>query len=253
MNCNINENDVFNVTIIENDNIQCSLEDEKNVNSSVIARGPRGAKGDPGEPGRDGISPEAEVTRETGKAVLTVTDARGTTTADIYDGQNGADGADGEDGFSPSASVVKSGDTATITITDKDGTTTASITDGQDGADGEPGEAATIEIGTVTTVNYDQPATVTNVGTDKEAKFDFEIPRGVPGSSGGYEAGTAIDTTDDVISVKYDNNTLKVNSSNQLYAVNAGNVDDVKVNGTSVVTNKVANVSATAIKRKRYS
>ena len=46
------------------------------------------------------------------------------------------------------------------------------------GAKGEPGDDATIEIGTVTTVEDDQPASVENVGTPSAAKFNFSIPKG---------------------------------------------------------------------------
>lgn len=46
------------------------------------------------------------------------------------------------------------------------------------GAKGDPGDDATIEVGTVTTVDYDQPATVENVGTPSAAKFNFSIPKG---------------------------------------------------------------------------
>lgn len=198
-----------------------------------------GADGQDGADGEDGFSPTASVAQTSSGATITITDKTGTTTADVA---NGADGQDGADGYSPIANVVKSGNTSTITITDKTGTTTASV---NDGAKGDTGEAATIQIGTVTTVNYDQPATVVNVGTDEEAIFNFGIPRGVPGSSAGITAGAGIDVTGDTVSVKYDNSTIKLNSSNQLYAANTGNVDDVKVNGTSVVTNKIANIDLT--------
>ena len=95
-----------------------------------------GEKGDPGDDGQDGISPTAEVTQTSGGATITITDAGGTTSANILngvDGQDGADGAagaDGADGFSPIATVTKSGTVATITITDKNGTTTAEVYDG---------------------------------------------------------------------------------------------------------------------------
>lgn len=46
---------------------------------------------------------------------------------------------------------------------------------------GDPGDAATIAVGTVTTVNPGDPATVTNVGTSDAAVFNFEIPQGAPG------------------------------------------------------------------------
>ena len=46
------------------------------------------------------------------------------------------------------------------------------------GAKGDPGNDATIEVGTVTTVDSDQPAAVENVGTPSAAKFNFSIPKG---------------------------------------------------------------------------
>lgn len=46
------------------------------------------------------------------------------------------------------------------------------------GAKGDPGDDATIEIGTVTTVEDDQPASVENVGTPSAATFNFSIPKG---------------------------------------------------------------------------
>lgn len=46
---------------------------------------------------------------------------------------------------------------------------------------GGNGAAATIAVGGVATVPYDQPATVTNVGTSAAAVFDFEIPLSAKG------------------------------------------------------------------------
>ena len=43
------------------------------------------------------------------------------------------------------------------------------------------GEAATIEVGTVTTLPAGSPATVENVGSMNNAKFNFGIPKGDPG------------------------------------------------------------------------
>ena len=55
---------------------------------------------------------------------------------------------------------------------------------GPQGPQGDPGQAATIEVGTVTTVPNGDPATVTNVGTATDAIFDFEIPEGPQGEQG---------------------------------------------------------------------
>lgn len=95
------------------------------------AAGRDGTDGQDGAPGQDGVSPVANVSKSGSTATISITDANGTTTAQISDGTNGTNGTDGADGFSPSASVSKSGDIATITITDKDGTTTAQVKDGQ--------------------------------------------------------------------------------------------------------------------------
>lgn len=52
---------------------------------------------------------------------------------------------------------------------------------GATGATGPQGDAATIEVGSVTTVSYGQTARVTNSGTSGAAIFDFVIPQGRPG------------------------------------------------------------------------
>ena len=45
----------------------------------------------------------------------------------------------------------------------------------------QQGEAATIEVGTVITVEPTEPVVITNIGTPNEAIFDFEIPKGEKG------------------------------------------------------------------------
>jgi hypothetical protein len=56
--------------------------------------------------------------------------------------------------------------------------------DGQDGQDGAPGTAATVNVGTVTTLDADAPATVTNAGTENAALLNFGIPKGPKGDTG---------------------------------------------------------------------
>lgn len=49
---------------------------------------------------------------------------------------------------------------------------------------GVPGEAATVSVGSVTTVEPEVPAAVVNRGTSHDAVFDFSIPRGDAGVKG---------------------------------------------------------------------
>lgn len=76
------------------------------------AQGPQGEKGDPGTDGKDGlpgkngadgVSPSAKVEQTAEGALITITDAEGTTTAIV---KNGKDGADGQGGASGNSSIV---------------------------------------------------------------------------------------------------------------------------------------------------
>lgn len=79
--------------------------------------------------------PTATVTQTATGATITITNASGTTTANIANGKDGkgAKGDPGDDGISPTATVTQTATGATITITDKNGTTTANVTNGKDG------------------------------------------------------------------------------------------------------------------------
>lgn len=57
-------------------------------------------------------------------------------------------------------------------------------TNGTNGKDGVNGENATIKIGTVTTLDSNENATVTNSGTDTNAILDIGIPQGPKGDKG---------------------------------------------------------------------
>ena len=90
--------------------------------------------GTPGADGEDGISPFATVSQTDSGAVITITDAYGTTTATVTNGKDGADGAKGDKG--------DKGDTgATGAKGDKGdkGDPGEQGEPGQDGADGAPG------------------------------------------------------------------------------------------------------------------
>lgn len=85
-----------------------------------------------GEKGQNGVSPIVSVEAITGGYEITITDANGTQTFTIMNGQNGTNGTNGQDGITPSisasasvsnsvgtpsVSVVKSGTDATPTFT----------------------------------------------------------------------------------------------------------------------------------------
>lgn len=53
-------------------------------------QGPQGEKGDKGDTGAEGYSPSASVVRGEGKATITITCKNGTTSADVFDGQENA-------------------------------------------------------------------------------------------------------------------------------------------------------------------
>lgn len=163
------------------------------------------------------VSPTAEVERVDGGAVLTVHDLNGTTTATLYDGaagspgergpagpagQDGSPGRDGVDGYTP----IKGVDYF-------DGA------DGQPGADGHSPVVTASKSGGVTTVSVDgTPIATINDGSD-----------GSPGQTGPQgEPG------EDYVLTAQDKADI------------AGLVDvpvtDVQVNGTSVLSDGVANV-----------
>lgn len=79
-------------------------------------------------------------------------------------------------------------------------TITSTATDGTDGADGA---AATIQVGTVTTLAAGSSATITNSGTTAAAVFDFGIPAGAAGTPGtdGTDGTDGVDGTNATIQI----------------------------------------------------
>ena len=61
---------------------------------------------------------------------------------------------------------------------------TITLATGLPGPQGLPGEAATIEVGSTSTLTPGSPATVTNSGTSSAAIFNFGIPQGQQGQQG---------------------------------------------------------------------
>lgn len=65
---------------------------------------------------------------------------------------------------------------------------------GEQGATGPQGDAATINVGSVSTTAYGNPAQVVNVGTENEAILNFVIPQGRPGQATTTMGGLTLDT-----------------------------------------------------------
>ena len=63
---------------------------EKGDKGDTGERGEKGEKGDKGDTGADGYSPSASVVRGEGKVTITIADKNGTTSADVFDGQENA-------------------------------------------------------------------------------------------------------------------------------------------------------------------
>lgn len=170
--------------------------------------GPQGETGIQGPKGDDGISPKITVTAITGGHRITITDADGTKTVDVVDGIDGDDGR----GISSVAKTGTSGLVDTYTITYTDGTTsTFTITNGADGADGQ---SAYVWIRYSAT----QPTQDSDMKTTPDAWMGI------------YSGDSATAPTAYTAYTWY-------NIKGQI-----GPVSDVQVNGTSVVTDGVANV-----------
>lgn len=159
--------------------------------STAELTGPAGSPGEQGPPGSDGVSPTVIVTQTATGAVITATDASGTTSATVSNGhdgqpgQPGVDGSPGADGHTPEITASKSGKVTTIMV---DGAAIAEIHDGADGAPGSAGDdgiTPDIQIGTVTTLPAGSEATASISGTTAAPLLNLGIPKGDKGDPGG--------------------------------------------------------------------
>lgn len=172
------------------------------VSTGVQATGPQGKRGATGAPGPQGKP-----------------------------GTPGQDGAPGQDGLSPVATVTQTSTGATIEIIDAHGTTTAEISNGQDGAPGTPGAPGSNGISptvTVTDITGGHRITI----TDATGPHSFDVPNGEDGE--GVPAGG---TTGQVLS-----KASGTDYDTEWTTPEPGGVQDVQVNGVSVLSDGVANV-----------
>lgn len=111
------------------------------------------------------------------------------------------------------------------------------------GSKGDPGQAATITVGTVTTLPAGSSATVTNTGTSSAAVFDFGIPKGADGTGAGdmlkadYDPNSVVELAggipDYVASQAY---TLPTAASNVLGGVKVGTNLSIDASGVLSAT-----------------
>lgn len=92
-----------------------------------------------------------------------------------------------------------------------------------------PGEAATIEIGTVITTEYDQPASVTNSGDQQNAVFDFNIPAGAPARINGRDTINIV--AGDNVEIEQDGDTLTISSTGGSGSSSGGAADSIDCDG----------------------
>ena len=184
------------------------------------------------------VSPHVTTRQVTGGAVISITDIDGTHTATVQDGQqgpqgetgpagaDGQNGADGADGFSPTLSVTDITGGHRVTITDKNGTQTVDVMDGADGQDGAPGQDGT--DGTDGTNAY---VYIRYAANEPTADSDMKT---TPDAWIGIYSGDAASAPTHYTDYAW----YKIKGETGA----AGQVQDVQVNGASVVNNGVANV-----------
>ena len=125
---------------------------------------------------------------------------------------------------------------------------------GKDGKDGADGAAATISVGSTSTLPAGSSATVTNSGTSSAAVFDFGIPKGDKGDTGatgadGYSPSATVTKTGDTATITItdkDGTTTASISDGTTPTVNDGTLT-IQKNGTTVQTfsaDQASNVTA---------
>ncbi len=94
------------------------------------------------------------------------------------------------------------------------------------GPKGDPGSAATIAVGTTTTLSPGSSATVVNAGTSSAAVFNFGIPTGATGATGaaGPNSVTSATTSDGTASLSVASVQVYPSGSITLASTNSGGV-----------------------------
>jgi len=161
---------------------------------------PKGDKGDTGNTGSAATISVGTVSTGNAGSSASVTNV-GTSGAAVFDitiprGDKGDKGDTGNTGSAATVSVgtVSTGNAGSSASVTNTGTAGAAVLDitiprgdkgdkGDTGSTGNTGAAASIAVGTVTTLSPGSSASVTNVGTSTNAVFDIAIPKGDTGSA----------------------------------------------------------------------
>jgi hypothetical protein len=166
------------------------------------AAGPTGTKGDTGATGADGAAGPTGPVGATGP-----TGTAGPTGATGATGSQGIQGVKGDTGATGPAGS-----------TGPQGTTGAT---GATGPAGATGTAATVAVGTTTTLAAGSAATVTNTGNSNAAIFNFGIPKGADGSAGtGGSGGGAYVVASGKSSTVNSAATVAANTETFVYGIN---------------------------------
>ena len=162
--------------------------------SGANIKGPKGDKGDPG------LGVPAPTQADAGKVPMVNEDGTGYVLREVSagGGDAGQPGTDGEDGGYYTPSVDTAGNLSwTPSKVGMPSVPEANIR-GPQGPQGETGATPQLTIGTVTTLEPDEDATVTITGTAEAPVLNFGIPKGEQGdgSTGGSDlpATTAADS-----------------------------------------------------------
>jgi collagen type VII alpha len=97
------------------------------------------------------------------------------------------------------------------------------------GPTGPAGSAATIQVGTVTTLAAGSAATVTNTGTPQAAVLNFGLPQGVAGAAGSSGSGAGATASSSFAAIYH---TVSFNTL--YYAVNSPNASASEVSGAAL-------------------
>ena len=222
---------------------------------------PKGDKGDTGATGEAAtIAIGSTSTGAAGTSASVVNS--GTSTSAIFDFTipKGDKGDTGNTGSAATIAIgsVSTGGAGTSASVVNSGTSTSAIFDftipkGDKGDTGASGSAATIAVGSVSTGAAGTSVSITNSGTSTSAIFDFIIPKGDKGDTGQTGSGATI-SIGSVTTGAAGTSASVVNSGTSTSAVldftipkgdtgATGGVNDVEVNGTSVVNAGVAEVT----------